>query len=156
MSRRSKQPQPDHKSGGYLSYCEVNGDGCVFVQPIVASIKHKVQVPGRYHSLLTSDAQQLYILPHCNSVAIPRSQKRRVHRRDKHTCFDCSRDLSKYPAALDVHHIILRKDGGPNEDWNLVTLCKTCHIVLHQKMLKGTKRRKKKRRRKPKRRPSPA
>jgi 5-methylcytosine-specific restriction endonuclease McrA len=30
-------------------------------------------------------------------------------------------------ARLDVHHIVPVSAGGTNEDWNLITLCRSCH-----------------------------
>ena len=30
-------------------------------------------------------------------------------------------------AAFAVHHMIPRAEGGPDEDWNLCTLCSPCH-----------------------------
>lgn len=33
--------------------------------------------------------------------------------------------------ALAVHHIVFRSQGGPNEPWNLITLCKGCHDLAH-------------------------
>ena len=29
------------------------------------------------------------------------------------------------------HHIITRKSGGPEEEWNYLALCKVCHMVFH-------------------------
>ena len=30
-------------------------------------------------------------------------------------------------AATDVHHIVPRRDGGPDEEDNLMALCHACH-----------------------------
>lgn len=32
---------------------------------------------------------------------------------------------------LHVHHIIFRSDNGPDESWNLITLCSSCHNGVH-------------------------
>lgn len=32
---------------------------------------------------------------------------------------------------LEVHHIIYRSHGGPDEEWNLITLCKEHHMAAH-------------------------
>ena len=32
---------------------------------------------------------------------------------------------------LEVHHIKFRSRGGPDEAWNLVSLCKKCHGRAH-------------------------
>jgi len=46
--------------------------------------------------------------------------------RDGYRCTTCgaTRDLH-------VHHIVPRREGGPDELSNLVTLCFTCHERLH-------------------------
>ena len=33
--------------------------------------------------------------------------------------------------GLSVHHIIYRSECGPDETWNLVTLCVDCHSAVH-------------------------
>ncbi len=59
--------------------------------------------------------------------------------RDKYTCHNC-KGKSK-DRRLEVHHIVFRKDGGSDEQENLITLCKTCHDSLHNGdiVLKGGK-----------------
>lgn len=32
---------------------------------------------------------------------------------------------------LEVHHQVFRSHGGPDEESNLITLCHTCHLLLH-------------------------
>lgn len=49
--------------------------------------------------------------------------------RDGYTCQSC-KGKSK-DKRLEVHHIVFRKDGGSDEQENLITLCKTCHDSLH-------------------------
>ena len=49
--------------------------------------------------------------------------------RDNYTCQNCN-GKSK-DSKLEIHHIIFRKDAGSDEHDNLITLCKTCHDVLH-------------------------
>ncbi len=49
--------------------------------------------------------------------------------RDGHRCQWCQ-GKSKDP-ILNVHHIELRKTGGESPD-NLITLCETCHNLIHQ------------------------
>lgn len=31
-----------------------------------------------------------------------------------------------------IHHIVFRSHGGPDEAWNLITLCKRCHDRAHR------------------------
>lgn len=49
--------------------------------------------------------------------------------RDRHVCQWCQ-GKSK-DKILNVHHIESRKTGGDSPD-NLVTLCETCHALIHQ------------------------
>jgi len=49
--------------------------------------------------------------------------------RDGHTCQWC-KGKSKDP-ILNVHHIESRKTGGDSPD-NLITLCETCHDLIHR------------------------
>ncbi len=49
--------------------------------------------------------------------------------RDNHTCQWC-KGKSKDP-ILNVHHIESRKTGGDSPD-NLITLCETCHDLIHR------------------------
>ncbi len=32
---------------------------------------------------------------------------------------------------LDIHHLTFRSHSGPNEEENLITLCRQCHAHLH-------------------------
>jgi hypothetical protein len=52
-----------------------------------------------------------------------------VLNRDNYTCQNC-RGKSK-DKRLDVHHIVFKTNGGSDEEKNLVVLCKTCHVDLH-------------------------
>jgi hypothetical protein len=49
--------------------------------------------------------------------------------RDSHTCQWCQ-GKSK-DSILNVHHIESRKTGGDSPD-NLITLCETCHALIHR------------------------
>lgn len=55
--------------------------------------------------------------------------------RDQHRCQRC--EGSSHDPILNVHHIESRKTGGDSPD-NLVTLCETCHMDLHQNHLETT------------------
>lgn len=50
--------------------------------------------------------------------------------RDKHTCQYC-KGKHKDP-NLEVHHKIFRSRGGSDDLENLITLCHTCHKLLHK------------------------
>ena len=54
--------------------------------------------------------------------------------RDGYTCQHC-KGKSK-DNRLEVHHIVFRKNGGSDEQENLITLCKTCHDSLHKGKIK--------------------
>lgn len=53
-----------------------------------------------------------------------------VLNRDNYTCQYC-KGKSK-DSKLEVHHIIYRRNGGSDEETNLICLCKTCHDKLHK------------------------
>jgi len=50
-------------------------------------------------------------------------------------CYNCGASRCK----LDVHHIVPLSAGGTNEDWNLMTLCESCHrtVESHTRDLPG-------------------
>ena len=53
--------------------------------------------------------------------------------RDNYTCQHChgkSKD-----SRLHVHHILYRRDGGSDDEGNLITLCETCHTALHHNQI---------------------
>ena len=47
--------------------------------------------------------------------------------RDRWKCRSCG-----FRQNLSVHHIVFRSKGGPDEDWNLCTLCDGCHDGIHK------------------------
>jgi hypothetical protein len=51
----------------------------------------------------------------------------KVLARDEWRCRHC-----KFRQNLHVHHIVFRSEMGPDETWNLVTLCHACHSGVHQ------------------------
>lgn len=50
----------------------------------------------------------------------------KVLARDGWRCRHC-----KFRSNLHVHHIVFRSELGPDESWNLVTLCNACHDSVH-------------------------
>jgi 5-methylcytosine-specific restriction endonuclease McrA len=46
--------------------------------------------------------------------------------RDNHTCQACGKEHEE-GSSFPVHHIRPERLGGPDEPWNLVTLCPPCH-----------------------------
>lgn len=55
--------------------------------------------------------------------------KSMVLNRDNYTC-QCCKGKHK-DSKLEVHHIVFRRQGGSDEESNLITLCHTCHKDLH-------------------------
>lgn len=55
-----------------------------------------------------------------------RSVFERVRERDSGTCRGCGTSRS-----IEVHHIVYRSHGGPDEEWNLISLCQRCHGSAH-------------------------
>jgi ATP-dependent DNA helicase RecQ len=55
-----------------------------------------------------------------------------VLRRDNYKCVECGKPCRS--AELDVHHLLPRSAGGPDEPSNLVTLCDGCHAAHHPKL----------------------
>lgn len=49
-----------------------------------------------------------------------------ILKRDGYKCRSCGARQ-----GLSVHHIIFRSDEGPDESWNLLTLCIGCHTGIH-------------------------
>jgi N6-L-threonylcarbamoyladenine synthase len=62
-----------------------------------------------------------------------RNTRAYVKYRDQFTC-QCCHGRS-YDKRLHVHHIESRLTGGNSHD-NLVTVCKTCHVLLHEGKIK--------------------
>lgn len=55
--------------------------------------------------------------------------KEMVLNRDDYTC-QCCKGKRK-DSKLEVHHIVFRSQGGSDNQENLITLCHTCHSLLH-------------------------
>lgn len=67
-----------------------------------------------------------------------------VLERDSYKCRFCEisdeEHRSKYGRGLTAHHIIPRRDGGPDTLENLITVCQSCHNTLertHAKAVSG-------------------
>lgn len=62
-----------------------------------------------------------------------------VFQRDQESCFRCG--LSEKIDTCHIHHIVRRAHGGNHALDNLVTLCKSCHVLMdgHDKMKTYTK-----------------
>lgn len=60
--------------------------------------------------------------------------KEMVLNRDKYTCQYCKGKHKD--SKLEVHHIIYRSNCGSDDENNLITLCQTCHKLLHNGEIK--------------------
>jgi 5-methylcytosine-specific restriction endonuclease McrA len=56
----------------------------------------------------------------------------KVLMRDGYKCRSCG-----LRSNLHVHHIIFRSQQGPDEMWNLLTLCSACHDGVHKDVKDG-------------------
>jgi 5-methylcytosine-specific restriction endonuclease McrA len=70
------------------------------------------------------------------SLRLPHSEYRvlcyAVLDRDGGKCRSCGSRNN-----LHVHHIIFRSHQGPDEAWNLITLCSSCHDGVHKDVKDG-------------------
>ena len=55
------------------------------------------------------------------------SRRSAIPHRDNYTCQCCG----KKNCRLEVHHIKFRRDGGTDDEENLITLCEDCHEGVH-------------------------
>ena len=60
--------------------------------------------------------------------------KEMVLNRDSYTCQYCGGKHKD--SRLNVHHIQFRSNGGSDNQGNLITLCSTCHSLLHKGKIK--------------------
>lgn len=60
--------------------------------------------------------------------------KEMVLSRDNYTCQYCKGKHKD--SKLEVHHIIYRSNHGSDDENNLITLCQTCHKLLHNGEIK--------------------
>ena len=67
---------------------------------------------------------------------IPDPVRRRVLRRDDYKCLECQWSNQLWnpsdPRHLEIHHLTAHAKGGTNDEANLITLCTSCHDVIHQ------------------------
>lgn len=62
-------------------------------------------------------------------TAIPESIKREVL---TEAGFRCAVPTCRTILAIDLHHIIEVSDNGPNEAYNLLAICPTCHALHYR------------------------
>ena len=50
----------------------------------------------------------------------------RILGRDGYRCRKCG-----FRENLNCHHVQFRSENGPDESWNILTLCSLCHDAVH-------------------------
>jgi 5-methylcytosine-specific restriction endonuclease McrA len=55
-----------------------------------------------------------------------------ILQRDQWKCRSCGSRNS-----LHIHHIVFRSQQGPDEAWNLITICNSCHDGVHKDVKDG-------------------
>lgn len=60
------------------------------------------------------------------SAKISKEKRKEIYRRDGFRCALC--DSGRY---LQIHHVVPRSRGGSDSEYNLITLCSTCHAQCH-------------------------
>lgn len=61
--------------------------------------------------------------------------KAAIAKRDSYCCRMCGRACrygDPIETRADAHHIILASQGGPDQSWNLIHLCRRCHDLCHK------------------------
>lgn len=83
-----------------------------------------------------SYAQQIKYLPDVGirDRQVPTQLRNRTLKRDNHACVRCDSTND-----LEAHHIIPRRDGGPDSLENMATLCNDCHTEIHRNTKYDTK-----------------
>ena len=67
------------------------------------------------------------------------SRRSAILHRDNYTCQCCG----KKNCRLEVHHIKFRRNGGTDDEENLITLCEDCHKGVHAGIIELNKKPKK-------------
>ncbi len=65
-----------------------------------------------------------------NRSSIPPKTRNQVLARDRHRCQSPGCGNTRF---LEVHHKRMRSEGGRNEASNLITLCTSCHSLVHRR-----------------------
>lgn len=60
------------------------------------------------------------------SANVNKKARAGVYRRDGYRCALCDD-----PRRIQLHHVILRSQGGTDGEMNLITLCPRCHLLCH-------------------------
>ena len=73
----------------------------------------------------------LMLVEFAHAAAAEEAPHRREHRIQARDGWQCAMPHCRSRSGLHGHHIRFRSHGGPDDDWNLITLCAGCHRLLH-------------------------
>lgn len=62
-----------------------------------------------------------------------RTIRAEIYRRDGYVCQECGKHCRD---DIQCHHIVPVEDGGSDDEQNLITLCRRCHLRIHIAMRK--------------------
>ncbi len=129
-----------------MARCDAQQLGRVDREPMVVGESGECKVDGTMHaracrnggSVNVEDAGEHSAVTHVGARStrarqdVPPSVRRRVMRRDGGRCVvpGC-----RHGSFLDVHHVVLRSDGGDHDPDNLAVLCGAHHRALHRGQL---------------------
>lgn len=65
-------------------------------------------------------------VPTMISANITNADRKAVYKRDNYLCALCDS-----PQGLQLHHVVLRSQGGTDYPHNLIALCWRCHAIAH-------------------------
>lgn len=57
----------------------------------------------------------------------------KIRAKDDDQCQSCDKEWKRGQKRFPVHHILPESLGGPDEEWNLITLCPQCHPKTDKK-----------------------
>lgn len=66
------------------------------------------------------------------SAKLTNAQRKAIYKRDGYCCALCDSQT-----GLQIHHVVLRSQGGTDHPQNLITLCWKCHAVAHGTRMPG-------------------
>jgi 5-methylcytosine-specific restriction endonuclease McrA len=140
MARAMLERRPDSSDAGRASYqvavmrCE--GCGNSFQRAGADSVQLEPEVA----EMVACDAQRVAV-PHVGEVPrhaaqdVPPAIRRHVVLRDRGRC---TVPGCRHSTFVDVHHIVLRADGGQHTADNLLVLCGAHHRAVHRGQLRIT------------------
>ena len=107
-------------------------------------LKHSDLMKGKKHSIQTRIKQSVTKIGKNNSAWIDgrsfipyplgwnNTFKEQIRYRDQYKCQECGMPEVEYIRKLDIHHKDCNKNNLSPE--NLITLCRKCHIAIHNKL----------------------